>query len=142
MMIKRARTSSCQSKSVLMIEIVRSKLLKHIAKNDLLPWIPWYIKIIFLSFCLWPCVLNEDLPLPEQPFEVTFKATTNVKMHHLRFSDMKLIEEENPTLRLQLHKIVSYLVARREEDIIAHSSTLHSILSSPAVDFLSRQRRR
>ena len=60
-----------------------------------------------------------------------FKAITDVKMHHLRFSDLSKIEEENPALVLQLYKMLTHVMARKEEDTVAHLSTLHDILRSP-----------
>jgi hypothetical protein len=62
----------------------------------------------------------------------TFKAITKVKMHHLRFSDLTKIEEEDPSLVLRLYKMLTYVMARKEEDTVSHLSTLHDILSSPA----------
>ena len=61
-----------------------------------------------------------------------FKAITKVKMHHLRFSDLAKIEQENPALVLRLYKMLTHVMARKEEDTVAHLSTLHDILSSPA----------
>ena len=61
-----------------------------------------------------------------------FKAITKVKMHHLRFSDLTKIEEEDPSLVLRLYKMLTYVMARKEEDTVSHLSTLHDILSSPA----------
>jgi len=60
-----------------------------------------------------------------------FKAITKVKMHHLRFSDLSKIEKENPALVLRLYKMLTHVMARKEEDTVAHLSTLHDILSSP-----------
>jgi hypothetical protein len=61
-----------------------------------------------------------------------FKATTNVKMHHIKFSNLQRVEEENPTLVLRLYKMLAHIMARKEKDTVAHLSTLHNILSSPA----------
>lgn len=61
-----------------------------------------------------------------------FRAITAVKMHHLRFSDLTRIEHENPTLVLKLYKMLTHVMARKEEDTVAHLSTLHNILSSSA----------
>eukprot|EP00533_Pseudo-nitzschia_delicatissima_P009297 CAMPEP_0116086564 /NCGR_PEP_ID=MMETSP0327-20121206/4920_1 /TAXON_ID=44447 /ORGANISM="Pseudo-nitzschia delicatissima, Strain B596" /LENGTH=1288 /DNA_ID=CAMNT_0003577619 /DNA_START=153 /DNA_END=4019 /DNA_ORIENTATION=- len=61
-----------------------------------------------------------------------FKAITKIKMHHLRFSDLAKIEQENPALVLRLYKMLTHVMARKEEDTVAHLSTLHDILSSPA----------
>ena len=53
-------------------------------------------------------------------------------MHHIRFDDLRKVEKENPTLVLRLYKILAHVMARKEEDTVAHLSTLHNILSSPA----------
>jgi hypothetical protein len=60
-----------------------------------------------------------------------FKAITKVKMYHLRFSDLTKIEEERPALVLRLYKMLTHVMARKEEDTVAHLSTLHDILNSP-----------
>jgi len=61
-----------------------------------------------------------------------FKAITTVKMHHIRFSDLHRIERENPALVLRLYKMLTHVMARKEEDTVAHLSTLHNIMSSSA----------
>lgn len=67
-----------------------------------------------------------------QHWQNKFKAITDVKMYHLRFSDLTKLEEEDPALVLRLYKMLTLIMARKEEDTIAHLSTLHCILSSPA----------
>ncbi len=62
-----------------------------------------------------------------------FRAVTEVKMHHLRFSDLAKIEDENPTLVMRLYKMLTHVMARKGEDTVAHLSTLHDILSSPVL---------
>lgn len=61
-----------------------------------------------------------------------FKAITKVKMHHIRFSDLTRIEKENPALVLRLYKMLAHVMARKEEDTVAHLFTLHNIVSSSA----------
>ena len=63
-----------------------------------------------------------------------YKAISKVKMHHLRFSDLNKIEEQDPALVLRLYKMVTHVMARKEEDTVAHLSTLHDILNSPVND--------
>merc|ERR1712166_1213979 len=41
------------------------------------------------------------------------KAITKVKMHHLRFSDLTKIEEDNPALVLRLYKMLTHVMARK-----------------------------
>jgi len=62
-----------------------------------------------------------------------FKARTKIKMHHIPFKVLQQIEKENPIIILKLYKILTHVMARKEEDIVAHLSTLHGILSSTAV---------
>lgn len=54
------------------------------------------------------------------------------RLHHLPFSKIQQVEKENPTLALTLYKLLSYLMARRQEATIGQLATLHSIMSSPA----------
>jgi CRP-like cAMP-binding protein len=54
------------------------------------------------------------------------------RLHHLPFSKIEEVEKENPTLALSLYKLLSYLMARRQEATIGQLATLHSIMSSPA----------
>lgn len=53
------------------------------------------------------------------------------KLHHLPFSKIQLIEEKDPELVLSLYKLLSYLMARRQEATIKQLATLHSIMMSP-----------
>lgn len=53
------------------------------------------------------------------------------KFHHLPFSKIEEIEAENPSLILKLYKLLSNLMAQRQEETIGQLATLHSIMSSP-----------
>ncbi|GKY97142.1 hypothetical protein MPSEU_000672600 [Mayamaea pseudoterrestris] len=59
-------------------------------------------------------------------------AITKCRLHHLPFDTLEQIETENPALVLKLYKMLSLLMARRQEITIEHLSTLHNIMSSPA----------
>jgi CRP-like cAMP-binding protein len=54
------------------------------------------------------------------------------KLHYLPFSKIQEVEAEDPGLLLELYKLLSYLMARRQEATIGQLATLHSIMSSPA----------
>eukprot|EP00531_Pseudo-nitzschia_arenysensis_P017252 CAMPEP_0116130000 /NCGR_PEP_ID=MMETSP0329-20121206/8223_1 /TAXON_ID=697910 /ORGANISM="Pseudo-nitzschia arenysensis, Strain B593" /LENGTH=1118 /DNA_ID=CAMNT_0003624303 /DNA_START=154 /DNA_END=3510 /DNA_ORIENTATION=+ len=54
------------------------------------------------------------------------------KLHHLPFSKIREAEAEDPGLVLELYKLLSYLMAQRQEATIGQLATLHSIMSSPA----------
>ena len=58
-------------------------------------------------------------------------AVTHCRLHHLPYSKIVEIEKENPKLILSLYKLLSYLMARRQEATIGQLATLHSIMSSP-----------
>jgi CRP-like cAMP-binding protein len=58
-------------------------------------------------------------------------AVGRCKLHHLPFSKIQDIEEKNPHLALTLYKLLSYLMARRQEATIGQLATLHSIMTSP-----------
>jgi hypothetical protein len=53
-------------------------------------------------------------------------------MHYIPYSKILEAEEKNPVLILQLYKLLSYLMAKRQELTISQLSTLHSIMSAPA----------
>ena len=55
------------------------------------------------------------------------------KLHHLPFSKIQEAESEDPGLVLELYKLLSYLMAQRQEATIGQLATLHSIMSSPAL---------
>jgi len=59
-------------------------------------------------------------------------ALDHCKLHHLPFSKIQEAESEDPVLVLKLYKLLSYLMARRQEATIGQLATLHSIMSSPA----------
>jgi hypothetical protein len=59
-------------------------------------------------------------------------AVTRCRLHHLPFPKLAELEENHPFLVLRLYKMLSHLMARREEITIEHLSTLHGIMSSPA----------
>ena len=59
-------------------------------------------------------------------------AVTHCRLHHLPYSKVETIEKENPRLVLDLYKLLSYLMARRQEGTIGQLATLHSIMTSPA----------
>lgn len=58
-------------------------------------------------------------------------AVDHCKLHHLPFSKIQDVEEKNPHLALTLYKLLSYLMARRQEATIGQLATLHSIMTSP-----------
>ena len=58
-------------------------------------------------------------------------ALTLCRLWHLPFSKLEEIESKNPRLILSLYKLLSYLMARRQEATIGQLATLHSIMSSP-----------
>lgn len=59
-------------------------------------------------------------------------AVTNCTLHHLPFQKLELMEKEHPSLILNLYKMLSHLMARRQEITIEQLATFHSIMSSPA----------
>ena len=59
-------------------------------------------------------------------------AVTNCRVHHLPFQKMEVIEKDNAPLMLSLYKMLSHLMARRQEITIEQLATFHSIMSSPA----------
>jgi len=59
-------------------------------------------------------------------------AVTRCHLHHLPFHRLEEIEKDNPVLVLRLYKMLSHLMAYREEFTIEQLSTLHNIMSSPA----------
>ncbi|KAG7357640.1 cyclic nucleotide-binding protein [Nitzschia inconspicua] len=58
-------------------------------------------------------------------------AVDHCKLHHLPFSKIQDVETNNPHLALTLYKLLSYLMARRQEATIGQLATLHSIMTSP-----------
>lgn len=59
-------------------------------------------------------------------------AVTNCRLHHLPFQKLEMMEIEHPSLILKLYKMLSHLMARRQEITIEQLATFHSIMSSPA----------
>jgi len=59
-------------------------------------------------------------------------AVSRCKLHCIPFHKIAKLEEENPLLLLRLYKLMSHLMARRQELTIDQLATLHSIMSSPA----------
>ena len=58
-------------------------------------------------------------------------AVDHCKLHHLPFSKIQELESKEPGLALTLYKLLSYLMARRQEATIGQLATLHAIMSSP-----------
>ena len=54
------------------------------------------------------------------------------RLHHLPFSKIQDVEAEDPIMVLKLYKLLSYLMAQRQEATNGQLATLHSIMSSPA----------
>ena len=61
-------------------------------------------------------------------------AVSYCRLHHLPFSKIEQVENENPKLALILYKLLSHLLALREEATIGQLATLHSIMTSPATN--------
>lgn len=67
-------------------------------------------------------------------------AITDCRLHHLPYSQLQEIEKANPSLVLSLYKLLSFLMARRQEATIGQLATLHSIMTSPAKSHSLRRR--
>jgi MFS superfamily sulfate permease-like transporter len=61
-----------------------------------------------------------------------YTSMTPCRVHHLPFETIEELEETNPVLIMQLYKMVSHLMARRQEMTIGQLSTLRSIMSASA----------
>ena len=59
-------------------------------------------------------------------------AVNDCRLHHLPFQQIGAMEKEHPLLILNLYKMLSHLMARRQEITIEQLATHHSIMSSPA----------
>lgn len=59
-------------------------------------------------------------------------AVTNCRLHHLTFQKLEQMETDHPALVVTLYKMLSHLMARRQEITIEQLATFHSIMSSPA----------
>ena len=60
-----------------------------------------------------------------------YTAVTSCRLHHLPHSVVEEIEEKNPALILNLFKMLSHLMARRQDVTIGQLATLHSIIANP-----------
>lgn len=67
-------------------------------------------------------------------------AITDCRLHHLPYSKLQEIERTDPSLVLSLYKLLSFLMARRQEATIGQLATLHSIMTSPAKSHSLRKR--
>jgi CRP-like cAMP-binding protein len=61
-----------------------------------------------------------------------FCTVTHCCLHYISYKKIEEIEANDPKLVLKLHKVLSYLMAKRQEITIGQLATLHSIMSSPA----------
>lgn len=61
-----------------------------------------------------------------------FTAMTRCRLYHLPFTTLEKMEDTNPLLVLKLYKMLSHLMAKKEEITTEHLSTLHTIMSSQA----------
>ena len=59
-------------------------------------------------------------------------AATKCRLHNLPYQTIQKIEKKNPSLILQLFKMLSHLNARRQDLTIEQLSILHAINSSRA----------
>ena len=59
-------------------------------------------------------------------------AVTPCRLHYLSHKSLEEIEQQKPALALCLYKLISRLMARRQEMTIEQLATLHSIMTSPA----------
>lgn len=60
----------------------------------------------------------------------TICIVSHCRLHHLPFSELKVIEEGEPLLALRLYKLLAHLMARRQEVTVEQLATLHSIMSA------------
>jgi len=59
-------------------------------------------------------------------------AVTHCQLHHLPYSRINEMEKEKPAMVLNLYKLLSRLMAKRQEITIGQLATLKCIMSSPA----------
>lgn len=59
-------------------------------------------------------------------------AVSNCKLHYISYKKLEEIEAEDPVLILHLHKLLAFLMSKRQSVTINQLATLHSIMSSPA----------
>mmetsp|Transcript_13080 Transcript_13080/g.27490 ORF Transcript_13080/g.27490 Transcript_13080/m.27490 type:complete len:1323 (+) Transcript_13080:168-4136(+) len=62
----------------------------------------------------------------------TYTCMTACRVHHLSFDDIAELETTRPSLMVRLYKLLSHLMARRQEMTIGQLSTLRSIMSANA----------
>ncbi|KAL7572078.1 hypothetical protein ACA910_001722 [Epithemia clementina (nom. ined.)] len=60
-------------------------------------------------------------------------AVSQSVVHYISFEKVEELEESEPRLILDLHKLLAYLMAKRQSVTINQLATLHSIMSSPAL---------
>jgi len=66
-------------------------------------------------------------------------AVTKCRLHHLPYRKLSDIEKAEPFLMLNLYKLLSFLIARREEKAVEQLVTMHSIVGS-VPDFKPKSR--
>lgn len=59
-------------------------------------------------------------------------AVTSCRLHYLSYSQIEKLEKQNPTLILQLYKLLSMALCRQHQATIGQLGTLHAIMASPA----------
>jgi CRP-like cAMP-binding protein len=59
-------------------------------------------------------------------------AITACRLHHIPYKVIREVETKDPALILHLYKMLSHLMARRQQGTIDQISQLHSIMTSPA----------
>jgi hypothetical protein len=57
---------------------------------------------------------------------------TQCRVHYISYKTVEEIETKNALIVLKLYKLLSYLMAKRQEITISHLGTLHAIMSAPA----------
>ena len=60
-----------------------------------------------------------------------YKAITKCRLHHLPIAIIENLEKDNPALVLSLFKMISHLMARRQNVTIEQLATLQSIIANP-----------
>lgn len=59
-------------------------------------------------------------------------AVTRCRLHYISYKQIEEIEVNDTAIVLKLYKLLSFLMAKRQETTISQLGTLHSIMSSPA----------
>lgn len=59
-------------------------------------------------------------------------AVTPCRLHYISYKQIEEIEASDTAIVLKLYKLLSFLMAKRQEVTISQLGTLHSIMSSPA----------